>query len=95
MNESVHPQLPEWIHTSQAIRERGKDIVHLPVRPIAFCTPKPSTQSDLCSCQESGDFSTGSDVDSAKGKLTCKKGKWVALDADHAKQVKVEETDER
>lgn len=76
----------EWIHTSPAIRERGRDIVHLPVRPIAFCTPKPSTQSNLCSCQESGDFSSGSDVDSATGKLNCKKGKWVPVEVNHTKQ---------
>lgn len=87
VNESGQAQYTgEWIHTNQTIRERGRDIVHLPVRPIAFCTPKPSTQSNLCSCQESGVFSENSFVDSANGKLNCKKGKWVPAGNDHAKQ---------
>jgi len=85
------PRVPEWIHTNQSIRERGRNIVHLPVIPIAFCTPKPSTQSNLCSCEESGFFSENSDVDSAQGKLSCKKGKWVPMTVDHAKQATTEE----
>ena len=82
----------EWIHTSPAIRERGKNVIHPPAGPPAVCTPKPSTQSNLCSCEESSPWSENAIVDSTSGgKLNCKKGKWVPIAADHAKQTATEE----
>lgn len=69
-----------WIHTSKAIRERGKNIIRLPQPPPTVCAPKPSTQSSHCSCEE-GSYSRNSVVDSANGKLSCNEGKWVPISA--------------
>ena len=53
VNQNGQPQYTEeWIHTSPAIRERGKNVIHPQGGPPAVCTPKPSTQTNLCSCEE-------------------------------------------
>jgi bla regulator protein blaR1 len=69
----------QWIHTSNEIRERSKTVVRLPQPPPFVCTPRAATQEKLCSCEEGGPFSHGANVDSAKGKLRCNQGTWVAL----------------
>ena len=69
--------LPEWIRTSRTIRERSTNVVRLPEPPPFTCRPKPSSSPKLCSCEGVEDgFSTGSTVDSAKGKLSCDERGW-------------------
>jgi beta-lactamase regulating signal transducer with metallopeptidase domain len=69
----------QWIHTSKAIRERSATVIHLSAPPPVFCIPKPPTQEGLCACEDSGYFSHGALVNSAKGafKLRCDHGSWV------------------
>jgi bla regulator protein BlaR1 len=68
---------PSWVRTNETIRERSRNVLHLPATPIFSCKPKPSGSTKLCSCEGAEDgFSTGSIVDSAKGKLRCDKGGW-------------------
>jgi beta-lactamase regulating signal transducer with metallopeptidase domain len=69
----------QWIRTNKTIRERSNNVVHLPEPPPFSCRPKPSSSTKFCSCEraENG-FSSGSLVDSARGKLRCDKGDWRA-----------------
>lgn len=87
VNKNGQPHYTEeWIHTSPAIRERGKDVIHISAGPPAVCTPKASTQSNLCSCEESSPWSENALVNSTSGgKLNCKKGKWVPVGSGQAK----------
>ena len=73
---------PQWIHTSKAIRERSAAVVHIPDTAPVPCSPKASTQKNLCACEGVGDFSQGALVNSAKGsfQLRCKEGKWLQTD---------------
>jgi beta-lactamase regulating signal transducer with metallopeptidase domain len=77
-NDPDHPtHLAQWIRTNETVRERTRNVVHLPEPPPFSCKPKPSSSTKLCSCEgaENG-FSRGSIVDSAKGKLSCEYGNW-------------------
>jgi len=78
----------QWIHTSKTVRERSKTIVRLSQPPPAptVCTPRSSAQNNLCSCEEGGSYSENSLVDSASGKLSCNKGKWVPISTTHVEK---------
>jgi len=66
---------PVWVHTSDAARERSREVITVPRTPDVYCQPKPSPSVKLCACQN-GIFSIGSIVYSANGPLRCDKGKW-------------------
>lgn len=68
-----------WVRTSQAARERSTKVVHVPTPPPVFCTPKASTEAGLCACENTGPFSSGARVNSAKSayQLRCDNGDWV------------------
>ncbi len=70
---------PMWVRTSPAIRRRGKAVVEIPapVQQTAFCTPKVSSSTSTCMCNEGGPFSPGSIVDSLHGRLSCAAGRWT------------------
>lgn len=72
---------PTWVRTSSEIRQRGQSITEVPVKKIAFCTPKASTSKTFCTCEEGGLYPANSLVDSLNGALSCTAGRWnpVAL----------------
>lgn len=77
-NPNVAPRYyPEWIHTDTITRERSSEVLHVPEPPPVSCNPKPAGESNLCSCENSGVFSPGALVNSAKGplQLRCDNGK--------------------
>ncbi len=71
---------PQWIHTSEAIRERSTAVVHPPESPVVDCAPKAPDQKGLCSCEDGGPNSPGAIVNSAKGQFQLRcgfDGNWV------------------
>lgn len=71
---------PSWIFTSKAIRNRSITVVHLPVPPVAFCTPKAPVGTGLCSCEEGGVSSLGAIINSTRSpfQLRCgDDGNWI------------------
>ena len=77
LNDPDHPRrVPQWIRTNSSIRQRSASVLHLAPPPPMSCKPKPSDSQSFCSCEDSSPFSSGSIVDSERGKLKCDKGKW-------------------
>lgn len=77
LNDPDHPRrVPQWIRTNSSIRQRSASVLHLAPPPPMSCKPKPSDSQSFCSCEGSSPFSSGSIVDSVRGKLRCDKGKW-------------------
>lgn len=71
--------LMTWVITSKAARERSATVVHVPTPPPVYCTPRASTVAGLCACENTGPFSNGAKVNSAKSayQLRCDNGDWI------------------
>lgn len=79
VRESVPPRQMVWVRTNKAARERSATVVHVPTPPPVYCVPKVPTEAGLCACENTGPFSNGAKVNSAKSayQLRCDSGDWI------------------